>query len=227
MTLYRTEGIIIHALDFRDHDKILTVFSPDHGLIKLFLKGILIRRHSRPVTAPLTRSEFVCKKRTGDLLLCREMSTLDQQLILRRDLKTLEAACELLQLVKRTQFPDKPAPDLYRLMIQYLRFIPSLSIPDVLTTSFRLKLLRHEGLFGISTTCHHCGTALADFLVARGESFCRQHAPSQALLFSKKEGELLHHLAFCRNLTALPSPGFTINFKEKVAQFFEDVISLV
>ncbi|MGA8164700.1 MAG: DNA repair protein RecO [Waddliaceae bacterium] len=226
MSLCRTEGVIIHALDFRDDDKILTVFSPDNGLIKLLMKRVYAgRRASPPVTAPLTRCEFIYKTRKNGLLLCQETSIIDQQLILRRHLKTLEVACELLQLIKMSQFPNKPAPQLYDLLIRYFRSIPHFSFPEVLAASFRLKLLRHEGLFGIATICHVCHAPLTDRYLAMGESFCRQHTPSHALFFSQEEIVLVKHLACCRTLTELQQFPCHSDFRLKVTRFFEDAIA--
>ena len=88
MKSYRTEGVILHAsLNFRDYDQILTVFTPDEGIVKFIVKRSLTANGS--INSPLTRVEFVYSKGKSDLLLCREISLLKMHLELRKKIEWL------------------------------------------------------------------------------------------------------------------------------------------
>ncbi|MCB1073889.1 MAG: DNA repair protein RecO, partial [Chlamydiia bacterium] len=64
----RVEGIVLKAIPFKESDRILSIFTPDRGIISLFVKRI---SKSRPamvnLTTPLCRAEFVFRKGRSDL----------------------------------------------------------------------------------------------------------------------------------------------------------------
>ena len=222
MEPFRTEGIILHALNFRDFDQILTVYSQNQGLIKFILKGgNSAKRRKGSSSAPLTRAEFVYMKGRSDLLNLHEISVLDYQTGVRESLDHLEAACGVLQAVQSSQFPEKPAPTLYQLLVSYLAKIPQAKSPASLVASFRLKIMRHDGLYGLDEYCSSCQTPLKTFHICDGESFCSQHAPGYALLFSEQEAKVTTYLAYCRSLADLDEVPITQELSKKIQQMFQ------
>ncbi|NGX42711.1 MAG: DNA repair protein RecO [Chlamydiae bacterium] len=227
MQIFRTEGVILHALDFQEYDQILTVFSADQGLVKFIVKKAhSIHRKKGVTTTPLTRAEFVYRKGNSDLLSCREISVIDQHLKLRKNLESLEAACGLIQAIQKSQFQGKPAPLLYQLLLRYLDAIPLFSSPEILEVSFRLKLVRHEGYLALSDQCATCKAPLSVMHLIQGENFCEKHAMGRGFSFSEEETRLFILLAFCRSLSELQLFPLPLGFHEKVHQFFDEVISL-
>ncbi len=180
MEILSTEGVVAHALPFQEYDRILTVFTPGNGLIKLFVKGAFSQKKGQgSSTAPLTQIEATCTKGRSELYNCRELDVLNSHLKLRQNLATLDAACDMLQTVLATQMPGKASPDLYQLFLAYLTRLPEASNPLAISTSFRLKTLRHEGLLALST---HLDPTLFD-----------------------SERQLMEYLAFCRDFQLLAS----------------------
>lgn len=223
MDTQRTEGIILQAINFQDYDQILTVFSREEGMLKFIFKGANSPKRTKgAVTSPLTRAEFVYTKGKGDLYNCREVSIINQYLSLRQNLTYLEAACDLVLTLQKTQLTHKPAPDLYALLVSYLEKIPVTKDPRVLSASFRLKLLRHEGLYGFEEGCTACQTPLSTFYIARGETFCKMHAPPKAIVFDKEEAAIITHLAFSRSLSQLVGMEMTPLLNDKIKQFFDE-----
>ncbi|MFQ5728946.1 MAG: DNA repair protein RecO [Waddliaceae bacterium] len=222
----RTEGIILHTLDFQDYDQILTVFSIDQGIVKFFLQGTRNSRHKKGIgTTPLTVGEYIYRKGKSDLFYCREISVINQHLGLRKNLAALETACDLIQTVQKSQFPGKPAPALYQLLVRYLDSIPLFSSPEILGASFRLKLLRHDGHLGITSQCSACGTPLSALYLVRGESFCKEHATGNVYFFSEEEADLLNRLAYCRTISELYLP-LPPAFNKRIKELFTEVILL-
>lgn len=144
------QGVITHALAFKEFDRIITVFTPYDGLIKLVVKGALSHNQGQgSTTTPLTLIEALCTRGKSELYSCRELTALNSHLGLRQNLKTLEAAFDMLKVVAATQMPGKPVPDLYQLFLTFLAKLPSAKNPLALSASFRLKTLRHEGLLDL------------------------------------------------------------------------------
>ncbi len=149
MQIQRAEGVILQSLNFQDYDQILTVFTREEGLIKLIVKRARHAKSGRGgFTAPFTQAEFIYKEGRGEIFTCSEVSVIHQHLGLRRSLSVLEAACDIIKALLLVQPIQAAAPQLYDLLILYLTHIPRLRDPYALAASFRLKLLKHEGLLG-------------------------------------------------------------------------------
>lgn len=140
------EGIVIYSVPYRDWDQILSLFTSEMGLIKLFYKGKKGKGQNQ--CALMNRVEVTFQRRHSNLFCCEEMILLDTFAPLRENYKTLVAGCELIDLVKNSQWEEKPAPALYQLLKVYLSRLPTALDPATIVASFRLKILRHEGLLG-------------------------------------------------------------------------------
>jgi DNA repair protein RecO (recombination protein O) len=195
MDILRTEGIVLQALTFKEHDRILTIFSEKEGLIKLMVKGALSRRtHFGAPTHPLTLSEFMYVKRAGEIWTCKEVSLLSSQVRLRERLDIIEAAGEIAHILLATQLLHQPTPLLYLLCKTFLEKLPHAAYPATLAASFRLKLLRHEGEFCLETLQH-------------------------TYHLSEEELYSVANLAFNRSFDELSSHALTPALSQKIRQF--------
>jgi recombinational DNA repair protein (RecF pathway) len=116
-----------------------------------------------------------------------------------------------------TQFPGKKSPALYTLFSAYLKKLPSVK-PDILSASFRLKLLQHEGLLSLDTHCS-CGNPARQ--LSEGESTCTKC--KSGFLFTMEEWDQLHQLTYLRQFSALPK----IAPLKKIDQLFTERMELV
>jgi DNA repair protein RecO len=139
----RTEGVVLKAVLHKDQERIITIFTHDHGLMSLIVKRIQGRMM---LTTPLCRAEFIYTKGRSDLYRLQDGSVIDSFLELRNHLHHLQAAGELAQAILHSQLPGKSSPKLYALLCAYLKNISLFPDPLPLTLSFRLKLLSHDGL---------------------------------------------------------------------------------
>jgi DNA repair protein RecO (recombination protein O) len=213
----QTQGVILSTLNYQDYDLILTVFSSEKGLIKFFFKrGNSKKRRQGTSTDPLTCAEFIYSKGKGELLLCHEISTINAHLDIRKDLKFLETGCSLVREIQQTQFPEKPSQQLYQLLLRYLGHIPKMEHPENLEFSFKLKIMRHDGIFGITPFCTTCKAPLKEHVIYDRESFCPSHAPTGSLLFDEEEANLLLVLAYCRSFSEIPDSALDPVFREKI-----------
>lgn len=217
----RTEGLVLKAFDFQDYDKILTVFSQDLGLIKLVVK----KANSKPFSVtPLTRAEFVITKGNSDLYKCHEISLVNGHLALRNSLQNLEAACDILQALMDTQPAQTAAPDLYALSVSYLRKMSDVGDPYMLAASFRLKILRHDGLLGLGSVCATCSSSLQTYYVSEGQCYCAAHSSPKAIIFDEEEFTITSILAYCQHFTQLQDIIFTTELREKIRTVFLELL---
>lgn len=142
----RVEAIILHTLRYGDSDQIVTAFTPERGVIKLIFKQPKRASRDMPMISALSRVEIVYVKGRGELYLGREVMIIDNYSSLRNSLACIQAGCDLLEIVRVSQNGEHPVPLLYRLLCTYLQHLSAFVDTDCALTSFRLKVLKHEGL---------------------------------------------------------------------------------
>lgn len=205
MSEKRVEGIVLKSIPFKESDRILSVFTPNRGIISLFVKRLSKSRPSMVnLTSPLCRGEFVFRKGRSDLYRFIDGTIVDLHLSLRRSYKHLQCAGKMLNAILTSQMPGKSAPALYALLVTYLKHLSDFPDPEVLWASFQLKLLKHEGLLALDETCLSCSKEKASRIV-EGESRCVKCADALSFPFSKEEWKILMHLFYTKQFEILKS----------------------
>lgn len=215
------KGIILKAASFQDYDQILTVFSEDLGLIKIIFKNS--KKHPAYLTTPLTQAEFIYVKGKSDLLKCLEISPINTHAALRGSLEVLEASGDILRALLKTQPLQVPTPDLYKLTSCYLKNLPLIANPYLLADSFKLKILRHDGLLSLKPMCTKCECSLQELFMSQGESYCSFHTPHNALEFNTEETTALLILAYSQSFSQLELIHLTPNLREKIKILFLEI----
>lgn len=143
-----TSAIILRAIPFKDHQKILTAFSKELGIISIIIKGLSSKKNSKlHLCAPFCEVELVLSKNKGDIFTFHEGSVINLHLPLRDQLSCLHTASSMVNAILESQMPEKPAPLLYSLLSLSLEQIPKFLCQNTLLACFYLKVLKHEGLF--------------------------------------------------------------------------------
>lgn len=171
MSLERSEGIVLRSIDYQDKQKIITLFTPESGLLSLFVKRISPKNLALlSLATPFSQAEFIYAAGRSDLYRFRDGTLIEGHLDLRGSLSYLQTAGELVQSVLQSQMPGKPAPALYALLSSYLKHIPHFEDPSPLIASFYLKILQHEGLLCLETETLQEKEMLKELLFARSFS---------------------------------------------------------
>ena len=220
----KTEGIVLRSQDYNERHRIITLFSP-LGLISLIVKNIS-RKNARLLilTTPFSHGEYLYSQGRSDLFKYHDGSLLDDHLGLRQNLKSLQAAGALANAILTSQMAGKPAPALFTLYKSYHKQVCSFDDPAPLVASFTLKLLKHEGLLSLSSDCAKCEIISAHFL-HQGESFCSQHAESDAMAFSSSEWEMLLALESARQFSDLRKCCISAPLEQKIQALFQSRIT--
>ena len=180
MSEIKTEGIILKTVPYKDHHKIIKILTPDSGILSLMAKGVT-KPKLLSLLSPLTQLEIVYRKKGSDLCFFKEGFVIDHHHFLRDRWDLLEAAGKMAGAILTTQFPEKAAPDLYKLLTASLKQLPHFQEPTTLTTLYYLKLLTHEGVIAWDLQTHFplsCSPALWQELkkLAHAKSFRAHHA---------------------------------------------------
>ena len=227
-TLLSTEGIVLRSISFKDHDQILSIFTIDAGLIKVFYNGGRGRRRGgEGGVTPLNKVEVVYRERSGEIFSCHEITVIETYSSLRKELQLLEVACDLLQAILTSQMAGKAAPQLYLLLCFYLKKIPLAPNPWILSASFRMKLLAHDGLISVPFICSVCQNHLHDFaFITADEQRCLNHQLPGDIEWLFEELQFLYRIVASQSCQEILQSQMSPALGSKICAFFDSCIEI-
>lgn len=142
---YRTEAIILRRKDFGEADRVLTLFTPDLGKIRVVGKGIRKPRSRKAGHLELfTRAKLLLAK-GRDLDVVTQAETIDAHRAVREDLLRGAHAAYVVELLDKFTPDEQESRELYNLLAQALHWL--CDAPDVALTTryYELHLLSMAG----------------------------------------------------------------------------------
>jgi DNA repair protein RecO (recombination protein O) len=144
----RTTGIILRLRLLTDTSLIVQWLTPDLGRIATVAKGA--RRPKSPFAGKIDLfflAEFSFQRsRRSDLHNLREIGLRETSPGLRQELQYVRQAAYAAQLIEQTTETETPLPNIYTLLLDYLRFLPQYPPRALPVFAFELKLLHELGL---------------------------------------------------------------------------------
>jgi len=157
--VFRTEAVVLRRGDFGEADRLLTVYSPEHGKLRLVAKGVR-RPRSRKAghLEPFTRVTLLLA-RGRDLDVITQAQAIEHFTPLREDLVRLAHAAYVVELLDRFTVQEGESRALYRLLLETLERLASGEGPDVTVHYYELRLLE---LVGYRPELFHCVACRAE-----------------------------------------------------------------
>ncbi len=212
----RTEGVILRAAPYEERCQLLTVFTPRAGMVRL-----IGRQGGVSKMAPgLSLADLLYRKGRSDLMRLLEWSPLNLYPEMRLELPRLEAAWGMVGALLHLLLEGRPAPKLYALFTSYLSALGKIERPELLLASFRLKLLRHEGLISFGPHCSLCHKEAARGWLD-GAPFCEEHGKGSRFLFSEEDWESIVHLAAARSFEQLSAVILSHSLQTRIHELVE------
>ena len=154
--LYRTEAVVLKRSDFGEADRLVTLYTPNLGKLRVIAKGI-----RRPVSKMAGHLELfthsqplLAKGRNLDLITQSE--TIESFRALRENLVRTTLAHYVAELTERLTPEHLEDYPLYRLLVETLRRIDTGSQPDVAVRYFEVQLLDNLGYRPQLQHCVQC-----------------------------------------------------------------------
>lgn len=173
----RAEAVVLRHSDFGEADRLLTLYTREHGKVRAIAKGARkIASRKAGHLEPFTRVKLQLA-RGRDLFIVTQAETIDAYPSLREDLTLTGYAAYVIELLDRF-VPDEEAavPSLYRLLTETLSRLATESIPWLTVRSYEMRLLDLLGFRPQLFECANCGNEiLAEeqyFSAALGGAVC-------------------------------------------------------
>jgi DNA repair protein RecO (recombination protein O) len=155
--LYRSEAIVLRRRDFGEADRLLTLFTPDLGKIRVIAKGAR-KPHSRKAghIESFMRSKMLfARGRNLDLVTQAEL--VEAYRPLREDLIRVTYASHAVELLDRFTAENDAHPELYHLLSEALGWLAATNDLLLTTRYYELRLLSLVGFQPQIFQCVNCG----------------------------------------------------------------------
>jgi DNA repair protein RecO (recombination protein O) len=176
----KTEAIVLRSIRYGEADRILHLYTPEHGRVGAIAKGAR-RSRSRfgARLEPFFQIRLVLHEGRGDLHTVTAVDTVHARAGLRESAAALDGAARACDAVARLFETDEPHPEVYALLANELTLLasfpthPAAERPEN-AVAFRLKLLLAAGIVPQLGSCANCGERehLTGFSPAAGGVVC-------------------------------------------------------
>ena len=207
-----TDAVVLRRADYREHDRMLTLFSPGMGAVEALCRGC--RRQNSPLLAAgelFASGEFVLFRR-GDKYTVTECRISDSFYPLREDVERLSHGMYLLELTGAAVQPEQENRRLFLFLLKCLAHLAyGEHPPRRVTAVFLMGILSLSGFRPVVGRCARCSRTAGPgermlFSVSAGGVLCGDCAAPDAEPLSPGELSFLQSV-MRRGLEALPEPG--------------------
>jgi DNA repair protein RecO (recombination protein O) len=158
---FRAEAVVLRHSDFGEADRLLTLYTREHGKMRAIAKGARkIASRKAGHLEPFTRVKLQLA-RGRDMFIVTQAETIDAYPSLRADLTLTGYAAYVLELLDRF-VPDgeTESPSLFRLLTETLSRLASEALPWLTVRSYEMRLLDLLGFRPKLFECANCGNEI-------------------------------------------------------------------
>jgi DNA repair protein RecO (recombination protein O) len=174
---FKTEAVVLRSIRYGEADRILHLYSRDHGRIGAIAKGARrVKSRLGGRLEPLARVNVILRRGRGDLSMVTGVDTVDAHPGIRERWSSLERATQAGDAVLKLLDSEEPNEPAYNLLCRELQLLST--DPEAATRgnalAFRLKLLLAAGFAPELAACAACGERehLSAFSASAGGVVC-------------------------------------------------------
>lgn len=159
---YKCDAVVIYSADFREYDKLLTLYAPTFGKKKVILRGCKKPTAKlRYASTPLFYGEFVIVEGKGYDIV-KTVDSKNTFFNIPKDYEKYLDACNILKIVDLNGEYNNSRL-LFMLLLTYLSIIDiENSNSDTATAKFMVEILKMQGFELNTATCNTCNKGFED-----------------------------------------------------------------
>ena len=151
------EGIVLHSNDYKDYDKIITIFTKDFGKMQFLAKGVRkINSKNRSSIDIFTYGEYLLNKGKAYYILSQG-KVIESYLFLRKDLMKTAVAMTINMFLLDVVFENDPQKEIFSLYNWTLKHLEKSKDPKMLLRYFIVKGILFLGHKPPLERCNDCG----------------------------------------------------------------------
>lgn len=176
--VFKTEAVIISQKEIGEADRLLSLYTPYLGKLKVVAKGVRRPKSKTGGHLELLNQSSVMITRGQNLDAIAQAQILESFLPIRSDLWRLSCGLYVAELVERFTPDHLPNPELYRLLVAVLHRLGEAKKGNVVLRYFEMRLLDLMGYRPQLRKCSRCDVALETgsgcFSAASGGLVCQK-----------------------------------------------------
>ncbi len=153
-----TKAMVLRRSDWRDYDRMVTLFSPDMGRVEAVVRGC--RRPRSPLinaAEPFCAGEYTLSEEKGRFTVTA-CQVQESNFPIRQDVDKLTHGAYYLHLTGLAALPGEANEELFLLTLKALAFLSYSTLPpELITAAFELHFLQLSGQAPRVDRCVTCG----------------------------------------------------------------------
>ncbi len=199
LTEISAAGLVIREQVVGESDRLITVLTAEHGLIKAFSRGAKNAKSKKlSATALLTYSHFNFKK-TKDTFSVNEATAKEVFFELREDIVKMALAQYLCELAYEFCEEDYESEEILRLFLNSLYLLKTgKKNPQFIKAVTEFRLMALSGYMPALVGCETCGeyeTDIMSFDKENGKIFCYNCSPAYAVKIPSSVVKAMRYVA--------------------------------
>lgn len=177
-TRFTTQGLVIKEMNIGESDRLVTLITPEYGVIKAFASGAKnIKSKKAAGTALLTYSVFTILKKKGTLRIYEAVPQATF-FTMGSDIAVLSLSQYFCELANEFSGENLPNKEFFRLILNSLHFLnKEKRYPPLIKAITELRTASITGYTPNLIACDKCGKFEDDimyFSIADGSLFCKE-----------------------------------------------------
>ena len=157
---YKTEAVTLRQMSLGEADRILTIYTPDMGKLRVVAKGIRRTKSRLGGHLELLNCVSVSLSQGRNLDVITEAQIIQSFRGFRDDLRLLSRALYVAELVDRFMVDRLPNYEVYLLLLNVLAWLEQAGQSDLLLRHFEMHLLGYSGYKPELRACVECRSTL-------------------------------------------------------------------
>jgi DNA repair protein RecO (recombination protein O) len=157
---YQTEAIVIKKTKLGEADRILTLYTPDHGKIEAVAKGVRKPKSKLAGHLELLTYSQVRLARGRNLETIIGSQTIDSFMALKNDLWLTSYGLYVAELVNQFTVAHAENTSLFRLFLESLNYLSRAANPELTLRYFEIRLMEIAGFRPQLHECVYCQAEL-------------------------------------------------------------------
>lgn len=163
MPAYQAEAIVLRHASYREGDRMVTLFAPEHGRIEALAKGSRKPGGTMTIASELFSAGVYQLYNKGGRTTLTGFSLIEGHYPLRTDVERLAYGCYALGLCAAVLQPDAPEPELYASLRRALALLAyGTQTEQAVICAFLLSFSACLGIEPELEVCAHCAKPLAE-----------------------------------------------------------------
>jgi DNA repair protein RecO (recombination protein O) len=158
--LYRTEGVVLRHMNLGEADRLLTIYTREHGKLRQIAKGVRRPQSKKAGHLDLFTRVSILSARGRELDVITQVEAIDPYTGLRSDLDLVGRAAYTIELIDQFTVDGESNVELFSLLINTLERLSAGMDRSSVLRHFELRLLDQVGYRPELFRCSRCGAEI-------------------------------------------------------------------